>query len=193
MNFYADNNIFDFYDISVILPFYKKLKEFKKVLPKNLPCFQRNGMELLIVLDTPEEEKELVEYLMEFPFLNATVIINKKHHEWRNPSKALNVGIRHASRKYIFVASPETEYLTDIIYQLRYILHYHPGSYAIGQVAFLDFNTSASLETIHDLELLPYGSLMVEKKYLEEVKGYAEKITGWGGDDDNIRARLELA
>lgn len=193
MNFYLTDDIFEFYDLSIVMPFYKKLKEFKKVLPKNLPYFQRNGIELIIVLDTPEEEKELIVYLREFPFLNATVIINRDHHEWRNPSRALNVGIRHATRKYVFVASPETEYVTDVIYQLRYILHYYPGSFAIGQVVFSDFDSSPSAETLHDQELLPYGSLMVEKRYLEEIRGYAEQITGWGGDDDNIRARLELA
>ncbi len=102
MNFYLENNVFDFFDISIILPFYKKLKEFKKVLPKNLKYFQRNGIELIIVLDTPEEEQELVNFLDEFPFLNSKVIVNRIHHEWRNPAKVLNVGIRHAGRKHTF-------------------------------------------------------------------------------------------
>jgi len=108
------------------------------------------------------------------------------------PSKALNVGIKHANRKYVFVASPETEFLTDSIYQLRYLLHYHPKSYAVGQVCFLSFDQTPSLAHIHKYELLPYGSIMVEKKYLEEVTGYSEKLTTWGGDDNNMRARLEL-
>ena len=192
MNFYLENDICDFFDISIVLPFYKKLNEFKRVLPNNLKYFQRNGIELIIVLDTPDEEHELVNYLDEFPFLNSKVIVNRIDHEWRNPAKALNVGIRHASRKYIFVASPETEFLTDVIYQLRYILNYHQESYVIGQVTFLDFDTSPLLEKIQHYELLPYGSFMVEKKYLEQVQGYAEKLNSWGGDDDNMRARLDL-
>lgn len=193
MQFYKETDITDFFDVSIVLPFYKKLKEFKKVLPKNLSCFRRNGIELIIVLDTPEEEVGLINYLNEFPFLNAQVIVNRIPHEWRNPSKALNVGIKNSSRKYIFIASPETELLTDVIYQLRYILQYYPDSFAIGQVAFLDFEDTPLLKDIHHHELLPYGSLMVERKYLDEIGGYAERLTGWGGDDNNIRTRLELA
>lgn len=192
MNFYQENDVFDFFDVSIILPFYKKLNEFRSVLPRNLKYFQRNGIELIIVLDEPSEEKKLIDYLDEFPFLNSKVIINRQFHEWRNPSKALNVGIRNAHRKFVFVASPETEFLTDVIYQLRYLLHYHPNSYAIGQVTFLDFLSLPQIENICDYPLLPYGSIMVERKYLEEVNGYSEKLTYWGGDDDNIRARLDL-
>lgn len=113
-------------------------------------------------------------------------------HEWRNPSKALNVGVKASNRKYVFIASPETEFLTDLIYQLRYILHYYPESFAFGQISFLDFVITPALNDIHKYELLPYGSLMVEKKHLEEICGYSEDITDWGGDDNNIRARLEL-
>lgn len=70
-------------------------------------------------------------------------------HEWRNPSKAINVGIKTATRKYVFVASPETEFLTDLVYQLRYILQYYPVSFAIGQVSFLDFETTPLLQDIN--------------------------------------------
>jgi hypothetical protein len=192
MNFYYVDNIFDFFDVSIVLPFYKKLQEFKRVLPNNLHYFQRNGLEVIIVLDTPEEEKELLAYLKDFPFLNIKVIVNRKVHDWRNPAKAINVGIRSAKMKYIFVASPETEFLTDVIYQLRYMLEHHPKAFATGQVAFLDLSTNLQLQEVHKLRLLPYGSIMVEKKHLVEVNGYSESITTWGCDDDNIRARLEL-
>ncbi len=87
MNFYVENDVADFFEISIVLPFYKKLKEFKKVLPNNLTYFQRNGIELIIVLDTPEEEVELKDYLDEFPFLNSNVIVNRVPHDWRNRPK----------------------------------------------------------------------------------------------------------
>jgi glycosyltransferase involved in cell wall biosynthesis len=192
MQFYLETDITNFFDLSIVLPFYKKLKEFKTVLPRNLKYFQRNGIELIIVLDAPSEEEELKNYLDEFPFANFQIIVNRKDHEWRNPSKALNVGIKAATQKYVFIASPETEYVTDVIYQLRYLLHYHPGTFAIGQIAFLDLNNTSSIEDINNYEMLPYGSIMVEKKYLNEICGYSECITNWGGDDDNIRARLEM-
>lgn len=193
MQFYKNSDITDFFDVSIVLPFYKKLKEFKRVLPKNLSFFQRNGIELIIVLDTPEEEMELVTFLNEFPFLNARIIINRSPHDWRNPAKPINVGIRNSNYKYIFVASPETELLTDVLYQLRYILQYYPNSFAIGQVAFLDLEDEPSLADIVNYSLYPFGSFMAEKIHLEKIGGYWEKLSSWGGDDDNIRTRLELS
>ena len=77
MQFYLETDITDFFDISIVLPFYKKLTEFKKVLPKNLKYVQRNGIELIIVLDTPNEEERLKNYLDEFPFLNASIVVNR--------------------------------------------------------------------------------------------------------------------
>lgn len=193
MQFYKNSDITDFFDVSIVLPFYKKFQEYKRVLPKNLSFFQRNGIELIIVLDSPDEELELINFLNEFPFLNSRVIINRKAHEWRNPAKPLNVGIRNSNYKYIFVASPETEFLTDVIYQLRYILQYYPESFAIGQVAFLDLEDEPSLSDILKYSMYPFGSIMVEKKHLEKIGGYWEMLSSWGGDDDNIRTRLELA
>jgi len=191
MNFYRDNKIYDFFDLSIILPFYKKFAEFEEVLPRNIKYFQRNGIELIIVLDTPEEENEVRSILHRYPFLNSKVIINREHHEWRNPAKALNVGIRFASNKYVLVASPETEFITDLIYQLRYMLQYNSHAYAIGQVAFMDLGSTIQ-DNIQPNELLPYGSIMVEKRFLLEINGYQEEFQSWGGDDDNLRARLDL-
>lgn len=107
------------FNLSVIIPFYKKMEEFRRVFPINRKYFERNGIEVVIVLDTPDEREELLSYIMQFPFINWRVIMNDKPHDWRNPAKPLNVGIRHATKKYIMICSPESEMLTDVIYILR--------------------------------------------------------------------------
>lgn len=38
------------FDVSVVIPFYKKLKAFKRVFPRNRKYFERNGIEVIIVM-----------------------------------------------------------------------------------------------------------------------------------------------
>jgi hypothetical protein len=193
MQFYNESDIINFFDVSIVMPFYKKLKEFKIVLPANQKFFQRNGIELILVLDEPDEENELISFINNYPFINWKIILNRETHEWRNPSKALNVGIKHASHKYVLVMSPETQLFTDLIYRMRYILQYYKQSFAIGMITFANLSTVITSENILNNQLLPYGSIMVEKQHLEAIRGYTEEYSKWGGDDNNIRARLEMS
>lgn len=190
MRYRKKKNIIDFYDVSIIMPFYKRYKYFKRSLPINAPYFQRNGIEIIIVLDCPSEQKELLEFIMSYPFINFKIIINRKVHEWRNPCKVINVGIKHATFKYILVLDPEIELITDIVYQLRYVIKSYPNSFATGVVAFVDEMDDVS--KLQSTAWLSYGSIMVEKKELIAIKGYNEFFLDWGGEDDQIRRRLNL-
>ena len=181
------------FDVSVVIPFYKKLKAFKRVFPKNRKYFERNGVEVVIIMDCPEEKEELLAYIQGYPFINWKVIYNDKPHDWRNPTKPINVGIRFATKKYIMVCSPESEFYTDAILQLRAGLKNYPSHFAIGSVCFADDNEEINNNMIRYHQFVPYGSIMVEKRFLYQLKGYDETLNRWGGDDDNIRARLELS
>jgi glycosyltransferase involved in cell wall biosynthesis len=180
------------FNLSVVIPFYKKLKAFKNILPRNRKYFERNGIEVIIVLDCPDEKDELIEYIKGYPFINWKVIYNDKPHEWRNPTKPINVGIKNATKKYVMVCSPESEFYTDALLQMRISLEHYPMSFAVGTVCFTDNDFIIGEENIFSLEFLPYGSIMVERHFLCEIRGYNESLNKWGGDDDNIRARLEL-
>ena len=189
---YYQESIEQNFNVSVVMPFYKKLKAFKRIFPRNRKYFERNGIEVIIVMDCPDEKEELLAYIQEYPFVNWKVIYNDKPHDWRNPTKPINVGIRFATKKYIMVCSPESEFYTDAILQLRMGLQNYPKHYAIGTVYFADNNEKINNDTINNQRFVPYGSIMVEKEYLNAIKGYDESLNKWGGDDDNIRARLAL-
>lgn len=176
------------FDVSVIMPFYKKIEEFKKIFPINQPYLQRNGIEVIICMDEDSEESELIDYIKEYPFINWKVIVNHNKHDWRNPSRALNVGIRFATKEYVFVCSPESQFASDTIYLMRKALHYYPNHFAIGYVEFKSFDTN---KTSYNFKA-PYGSIMTKKEHLIGITGYDESLSKWGGDDDNIRARLEM-
>lgn len=178
------------FDVSVILPFYKKMEAFRKALPINAPYFQRNGIEVVICLDEDSEEEELLKFISAYPLINWKVIVNHRKHEWRNPSKTINVGIKHATKKYVLVCSPESEFYTDAIKIMREHLEFYEQHFAVGRVAFVDYGRS---EIDDFLFTHPFGSIMVKKEYLVGIGGYDESLDKWGGDDNNVRARLELS
>lgn len=190
MRYRKKNAIINFFDVSIIMPFYKKLNDFKRVLPKNAIYFQRNGIEVVIVLDEPSEEKALLEFINQYPFINFKVVINRNDHEWRNPCKVLNVGIKAATFNYILVLSPEVELVNDLIYKLRYIVSHYSNTYATGVVAFIDHKDN--IEEVINPNWMHYGSIMIDKNDLSQIRGYDENFEKWGGDDDQIRKRLEL-
>lgn len=186
-------DIINNFDVSIVMPFYKKLKEFKHVLPTNHRYFERNGIELILVLDTPDEKDDLIDFISNYPFINWKIILNEKPHEWRNPAKPLNVGIRHASKEFIMVCSPESEMLTDVIYLLRQTFEIYPdyNHFAIGRVCFAD-NENINLNNFDNYHSIPFGSIMVRRCDLFSIGGYDESLISWGGDDNNLRARLEM-
>lgn len=180
------------FDLSIVMPFYKKMAEFRKVFPRNYSFFARNGIEVVLVLDSTDEKEVLIDFVKEYPSINWKIICNYKPHDWRNPSKPLNVGIKNATKKYIMVCSPESEFLTDVIYILRNALEFYPGCFTLGRVCFASEDEIIEEQNIDSFLTVPYGSIMVEKKYIFDIRGYDETLQKWGGDDDNLRARLEM-
>ena len=121
------------FDLSIVMPFYKRLDEFKRVFPSKAKYYERNGIEVVIVADEPTEEQGILDYIRRYPFINWKVVVNDEDHPWRNPAKAFNVGIRQATKSYILVMDPELEFYTDVIYELREKLDSYPEHYAVGQ------------------------------------------------------------
>ena len=165
------------FDVSVVIPFYKKMAEFRRVFPLNRKYFERNGIEVVIVLDTPLESEELLSYIQQYPFVNWRIVMNDKPHEWRNPAKPLNVGIRHATKKYVMVCSPESEMVTDVIYILRKSFDDYSNypHYAIGRVCFTD-EEEITVKTFNNYRSIPFGSIMFEREHAEQIHGYDETL-----------------
>lgn len=186
MNILNNNSILSNFDVSIILPFYKKLSDFEKILPVNAKYFQRNGIEVVISMDESSEKDGLLELIKEYPLINWIIIYNNEPHEWRNPSKAINVGIKASTKKFILVCSPESQFHTDVIYQLRYYCEYYDSCFCIGRVEFSSYDCS-----IENKRSAPYGSICVRREYIDLVSGYSECFFKWGAEDDNFRSKLE--
>jgi hypothetical protein len=188
-------------NLSIILPFYHKLEEFKYTLPYNKQFFV-DGMELIIPVDEPDSEDNLRKFLdgqnIKIPYI---IRSNKVIHEWRNPSKAINVGIRLSSREKVIVMSPETICVNNL-YEILYN-ECNEDNFSIGNLHFVKITDIPTFST-SELELLfdtreslridesagYYGSICVHKKNLERIQGYNENFYKWGFDDDDVRKRL---
>lgn len=180
------------FDLSIIMSFYNRCEEFSRILPQNAKYLQRNGIEVIIVMNEPTEKQQVLDLIKQYPFINWKLIVNEQEHTSRNHAPVLNVGIRHATKKYILQIAPEVEYYTDVILQMRELLEYYPGHYALASMAYIPTEMEVSKKNIGFLNFLFYGNIMVERKYMEQINGYDETFLKWGGEDDNIRARLDL-
>lgn len=176
------------FNTSIILPFFKKSEIFKIALEKNAKYFDRPGIEVIICMDECGEEEFLLEIIKLYSSINWKIYINRRSHGWRGPVKALNVGIRHAGKKNFLFIDPESVMLSDILYTFHLYSFHYPNCFFTGNVIFSGLHSILREKE----EVLPYGSLFVKRKYIVPIKGYDESYTTWGGDDDNIRARLEM-
>lgn len=186
-------------NLSIVLPFYYKLEEFKQTLPHNKQFFV-DGMELIIPIDEPHSENDLRNFLdnqnLSIPYVLKS---NKELHDWRNPAKVINVGIKLSTRERIVVMSPETLCVSNLYKELydRCTLQ----NFTIGRVGWVSLKSiqrssvdyeQGSLDNLFD-KINPihyYGSICVFKQSLELVQGYNEAFIKWGADDDELRERL---
>lgn len=188
--------------LSVVMPYYRKLAEFERVLPSQYTYLARPDLEVVLVMDTPDEEAGLLALLEQYPKVRWTVVVNDTPHPWRPPCRAINVGLRHSLGQFVLVCSPESAFVGDVPTLALQIMQAHPDKVLIGRVGFARFDDLLGGETLGQVfnAVVPpglklttfYGSICAARKSFEAVHGYDESFTEWGGDDDNIRVRLEL-
>lgn len=186
MRFRKRQEIIKFFDVSIIMYSFKCLNEFSRVLPLNAKYFQRNGIEIVILLEEPSEEQRLLDLIEQYPFINFKIITDRTsqgHYDRRG--KVLNAGIKAASFNYILILNPDVKLITDLIYQLRYILFHYAKSFA-ASVFYMDDIQKATRQ------LRSYSSIMVLKKDALEVCGYGEGLKEMEGENAEICCRLEL-
>jgi len=190
--------------LSVVLPFYRKLEDFRRVLPLNAPFWARPGLEVVLVLDENGEEAAVLQLLARFPQVRWKVLVNDLAHPWRPPCKAINAGVRHGAGEFVLIHSPESAYVDDVPGRMLRLVQAQPGSAAIGRVGFARFDevdgSPASLAAAFARKVPQalylntfYGSVCCTRTAFEAVRGYDEGFAEWGGDDDDFRIRLEMA
>lgn len=177
--------------LSIILPFYKKVQAFAKAVQRNKLYFNPN-YEIVLLLDNPGESDEVIKIAKDNKGIQWSIFENKKAHEWRNPAKPINVGIKQARSDVTLILSPETLWLTDVPGQLLDKVNSAPSKYHFGAITLSQNISDITIESFETEKKWSCGSLCCRTEHLKAVRGYDESLDGWGADDDNIRRRLIL-
>ncbi len=196
------------YDVTIILPYYKKYEEFKYAIELNYKQYELAN-EVIIIFDEVIDINKfsfLSKYNINFVFYTNTI-----NHEWRNPAVVINFGIKKSTSTYCLIMSPETILLDNTIKNL--VTNTDEKSFSVGHVIFttreiyesdnkneLNFlfdllindDNTTSLRNEKIIGPVTYGSICCSKANFEKVNYYTETFStgGWGGEDDDIRVKL---
>lgn len=183
--------------LDIIIPFFHKMKEFTAVFPLNKQYLCNNNIKIIICMDESDSEKELVNFVSQYPDIKFKIIINRKKHTWRSPTKAINVGIKNSNSDYILIVSPESKFVGNLPAMM--LNNVSSSTACIGRLNssgygdFLFFGEEYVMNKFKfNNGIHYYGSICFPRNAAILVGGYDECMDKWGGDDDNFRARLKL-
>ncbi len=156
------------FDLSIVVPLGDRLESFVDSLPLRTAYYERNGIEVVLLVDEEADCRSLLACIRKYPFISWKVAAGS----WQNSAVAYNEGICQSIKNYILLMFPESLFQADVIYELRVTLDEYPLHYAIG---------------------FSYGCLMVKKEYLDLVGGYDGQFDVLEGAEENLCRRMELA
>lgn len=156
------------FDLSIVVPLGDRLESFVDSLPLRTAYYERNGIEVVLLVDEEADCRSLLACIRKYPFISWKVVAGS----WQNSAVAYNEGICQSIKNYILLMFPESLFQADVIYELRVTLDEYPLHYAIG---------------------FSYGCLMVKKEYLDLVGGYDGQFDVLEGAEENLCRRMELA
>lgn len=185
---------------SYILPFYRKAKLFKMMLPLN-DCYRHPDVEVVCVLDDPSDDVAVCEIAASNPNIKFRVLVNEQPHEWRPPCVAYNVGIRNSVADYLVFTDPESaivmpspdfpQQLIQQDYRRCYGgMCWNETDIQMGDSPELIRHKMQVCEATSRWYMIGYGFLLVPKIAMERLCGFDESRTVYGYDDTDIRGRL---
>ena len=186
------------YDLTIIIPFYKKYFEFEYCLEYNYKNFKK-AKEIILIIDHDVKIQKL-SFIKNYN-LNFIIYKNSDDHPWRNPAVVLNFGLKKSTCEFVMIFSPESILLSDIDLLIQGV---DSKNFNCGEVVFTTkqlfeesdyqkLNTYFNKYVIKNnlLGPLKYGSICASKKNFKDCGLYDEKLLVWGNDDDGIRERLK--
>jgi GT2 family glycosyltransferase len=130
-------------------------------------------------------DKENVEWeresIKQFP--NATLIEVTRDTDVFNKSRALNIGFKYATTKYILSSDIDIIYSPNFIEEVMKALTTNPKSLVLCQK--IDLDREGKETEVH--EPSASGSCIgIDAFWLDEVHGYDEVYTYWGREDNDL-------
>ena len=191
-------------DVSIIIPFYKKLSEFRTSILYNYKQFQEVN-EIIVIIDEEIKDLSIFSFLQDYN-INFKFLMNNENHPWRNPAVVLNKGINTATSDKIIIISPETILLDGCVKNL--VENCNNDTFSVGLIIFTSYKFYFKTDFLnydmfscepernrYYMGPVFYGSICCTKKNFNLVNNYTINYSynGWGGEDDNIRKKLKMA
>jgi hypothetical protein len=182
------NQIKDFFDVSILVPITGDMNVFQESLIDNHIYFQRNGIELMVIMNGEKEDWKVLPD--SYPFINWKIIIATESAE-NIPAGLLNIGLARATNKYILPIEPGLRLRHDWLFHLRNAQHHYPGTFGVIPLQYY----FPGEDRDHDSNnLFPESHLllMTEQEALILAGGFKE-FGSAALTATNLRRRLELA
>ena len=183
--------------ISVIMPFHRRFGLFARAITVNKHFLERCDTELLAIIDDPEDELPMLDFVERHRELRVVVVVNDVRHDWRPPSKAINVGVTHASGSHVVIMSPENMIrIPSSSYLVKTASDCAVGGESF-QVSTLPEKDSDILQHLEKCHLFGatnqgYGFLMCPVSIIRSLCGLDESRVRYGDEDRDLRERMKM-
>jgi hypothetical protein len=121
------------YNVSIVIPYYKKYEELRYAIEYNWEQFHSVN-EVIFIIDEKINNLEIFSYLNNY-HVNFRFFVNTENHPWRNPAVVINKGIKEATSEKIIILSPETILTSCSLKNL--IENCDENSFSLGQIIFM--------------------------------------------------------
>jgi glycosyltransferase involved in cell wall biosynthesis len=167
--------------VSVVTCTFNRAEFLRKTLLSIFSQALLPEFELLVIDDgSTDHTRDIV---AEFPFVRY-IRLNRPGH-WKNPSRALNVGIRQARAPIILFHSGGIVSETNTIAELTALVEQNPDAACFGKLLAgnATWVSSANRRIVFTL-----GAMRTEHFYT--LRGFDEDYTDYGGEDHDMALRL---
>ena len=139
--------------------------------------------------------KDLQDVLKNYTFVSYLYSYHS-HQPWSR-SKAINIGLRHVNTPYVFIADIDMLFHKEFITALHHIKS--PDCSYYFKVGFLDEKETQTNKDFEDYSISfesspgAQGLSLFPTEALMKINGFDEFFHFWGGEDEDIHARLKIS
>lgn len=171
--------------VSVVMPSFNRYSLALKTL-QTIFAQDQTGVEVLFVDDGSTDETPTLQE--KFPALRYFRL--DRGPGWKNPARAVNVGIRQSKGDIIILQGSEVEHVGDVIHSFREAVTADPDSWVFATVFDMKGGVRAGTYCAPDNKRPFWFLCAILKRHLMAINGVDEDYTGPGYDDNDLADRI---
>lgn len=115
------------YDMSLLIIVPLNSDTIIDELKNKINLFNRNGLEIVLLLLDLSHMDMVLEFVADYPFINWKVATLKGSE--MNLAALINLAVKGSLKRYIMICEARTIFVSDFIYKLLVTVQFYPGSY----------------------------------------------------------------